>query len=133
MTTTMTAAAATDAVLPAVEVLDEAIIADFEEALGADVIADLLVKFADNLASYRDQLTAAADAADMPAVRKIAHAMKGLCMQFGAKAAAESARGIELGAATPAEVHSRGPALSAAVAATLTALAERKRRGAGRP
>ena len=68
---------------------------ELAEMVGADVLAPMLDTFCENMLKYRDDLSAALAAGDEAKVKRAAHALKGLCAQFGAERTSVLAKSIE--------------------------------------
>lgn len=117
--------------LKAAAVLDESALSVLTDALGEAAFAPLLDTFKANMSKYRDDLQTAAAADDLKQAKRTAHALKGLCAQFGAQRASGFGRFIEIDAASIADVRNVMPALVETVTATEQALAARRAGGAG--
>lgn len=109
-----------------VEVIDEAAVALLVDSLGNDVFAPMIDSFLANMQQYRADLQAAVAAGDLKKSKRVAHALKGLCAQFGAPRAAGLARFIEDQAKSLAEIEPMLPDVEAAVAATSVTFAARR-------
>ncbi len=110
---------------PVSEVLDEGIIGGLLEALGEEALAPMITTFRSNMAQYRDELAAAVKAGDLRQAKRTAHALKGLCAQFGAPRASSIAKAIEADAGSLDEIAPLLAQVAAAVTDTERALAER--------
>ena len=75
--------------------LDPAALASLREDIGAEDLLIMLGKFRKNLAEYGAQLSEIIEAEDLQMVRRTAHGLKGLCMQFGAMRVGALARKME--------------------------------------
>ena len=105
--------------------LDNAMIDSLVNALGMDVFAPMITTFRNNMAQYRDDLAAAVKAGDLRKVKRTAHALKGLCAQFGAPHASSLAKFIEVESKSLDEVEPMLAQIAAAVVDTEQALAKR--------
>jgi len=76
-------------------VFDRSALSEMEAALGPGTLAELMEKSRANLNQYRVDISAAAGSSDAAKVRRLAHAIKGLCLQFGAVRAAKLAMELE--------------------------------------
>lgn len=108
--------------------LDEGAVGMLAGALGEDTLAPMLQTFGQNMIKYRDELGAAVTAADLKQAKRIAHALKGLCAQFGAQRASLLAAFIEVDAKNLADVAPLLPDLAQAITRAKQALAARKPR-----
>jgi CheY-like chemotaxis protein/HPt (histidine-containing phosphotransfer) domain-containing protein len=77
------------------ELLDESALAVLADSLGNDILASMFDSFIENMGQYRIDLRAAASSGDLKKTKRVAHALKGLCAQFGAPRVAGLARYIE--------------------------------------
>ncbi|MBL8643044.1 MAG: PAS domain S-box protein [Rhodospirillaceae bacterium] len=75
--------------------LDETALNDIAAAVGAEKLKMLLGTFVDNLKRYETDLDQAFAAGDLKALKRVAHAMRGLGAQFGAVGVAKLTRHIE--------------------------------------
>jgi signal transduction histidine kinase/FixJ family two-component response regulator/HPt (histidine-containing phosphotransfer) domain-containing protein len=114
-------------VAPANEICDEALLKGLEEALGAEVMAAAIATFQDNISDYIVKLDAALAAGDLPAARKIGHAIKGTSLQFGALEVGRLGADVELKTASFEEVRRAAAEMPAAFARFNDALASRAR------
>jgi len=73
-----------DVTVPAEGLLDEKMLSDLENAVGAEEVARMLVTMRENLDAYHFCLKQAVAAQDLPAARKVGHGFKGTSYQFGA-------------------------------------------------
>jgi signal transduction histidine kinase/DNA-binding response OmpR family regulator len=89
------AVASTDSERAAHAILDEGTLADLSRALGPAVLASLIEKSCANFTQYRIEVIAAANRNDAPEIKRLAHAVKGLSLQFGAVRAAAVAVALE--------------------------------------
>ncbi|MBX7200026.1 MAG: GAF domain-containing protein, partial [Rhodospirillaceae bacterium] len=110
---------------PQPKVLDDAMIKSLVDALGEEVFAPMIVTFRTNMAQYRDDLAAAVKAGDLSTAKRTAHALKGLCAQFGAPHASSLAKFIEVESKSLDEIEPMLAQVAAAVTATEQALTER--------
>ncbi|MGE3475223.1 MAG: ATP-binding protein [Rhodospirillaceae bacterium] len=104
---------------------DEPLFRDLEDALGADVMNAAILTFQDNISDYIVKLEVALAAGDIPAARKIGHAIKGASLQFGALEVGRLGAGIELKTATVADMGYNASQIPAAFARFNAALARR--------
>ena len=109
-------------------ILDEEAILTLSSALGEDVLAPMLITFDANMIKYRDDLSAAVHEGNLTQAKRTAHALKGLCAQFGAMRVSELAKFIEVEAHNLRGVEPVLPALADAIAATREALTARQKR-----
>jgi signal transduction histidine kinase/DNA-binding NarL/FixJ family response regulator/HPt (histidine-containing phosphotransfer) domain-containing protein len=65
-------------------VLDDLSLTELGDAVGHDVLATMLATFPDSMQKYRDELIKVAKAGNRKGIKSTAHALKGLCAQFGA-------------------------------------------------
>jgi HPt (histidine-containing phosphotransfer) domain-containing protein len=112
-------------------ILDEAALGTLADALGEDVLAPMLETFKVNMAKYCGDLNVAADADDFKQAKRTAHALKGLCAQFGAVRASRLAKFIETEAEGLDDVRPILPLVAEAIAAADKALAARRAKIAG--
>lgn len=75
------------------------------QALEPTLVGSMLVKFADGLEEARPSLQRALEEGDLTGASKLAHGLKGMCLNFGADTLADSAFSAEqkLGSGTPLE------------------------------
>ncbi len=106
-------------------ILDEVALKGLSDALGDTVLSTMLLSFNGNMLKYRDDLLAAVADGDLKQAKRTAHALKGLCAQFGAMRASDLAKIIEVDATTLDEVRPIMPDLIECVAATEKALVAR--------
>jgi len=107
-------------------VLDEKALGNLADALGEPLLAPMLLTFAANMLGYQKDLAAAIGAADLKQAKRTAHALKGLCAQFGAVRASAMAKFIEVDAGALAEIEPILPALANTIRETEKALAARR-------
>ncbi len=122
-------ASASEAAKPeptAFDSIDEAALSILEESLGRDILAPMIGSFMENMRHYGDELGAAASANDLQKAKRVAHALKGLCAQFGAPRVSELARQIEYQAKAAAEIRSLLPDIEIAIAETSAAFTARQ-------
>jgi PAS domain S-box-containing protein len=110
-------------VLP--RVLDEEMISSLIEALGEDVFTPMITTFRNNMVQYRDDLAAAVAAGDLRKAKRTAHALKGLCAQFGAPRVSSLAQFIEVDSQSLDEIAPMLGQVAEAVGATEQALSAR--------
>ena len=67
-----------------------------EHDIGVEEVRRIMLLFRETLNNYRDQISTNLAARDLSQVKRTAHGLKGLCMQFGATHAIELARLLEL-------------------------------------
>lgn len=65
-------------------VMNMQVVDDLESALGKEVVDPMLTGFAESLAGHVDTFETAIETDDLAMLKKKAHAVKGLCKQFGA-------------------------------------------------
>lgn len=110
----------------AAPVLDADTLGALADALSEEILAPMLLTFSTNMHKYLDDLTTAMSAGDLKQARRIAHALKGLCAQFGAVRASALAKFIEMDAASLSDVSLVLPGLAETIAATEKALTARR-------
>ena len=93
-------------------VLDDTLLAELGDAVGHDVLATMLATFQKNMLQYRDELVKVDDAGDLKGIKNTAHALKGLCAQFGAVHASKVAATFERPEATLEDIRSELPELT---------------------
>ncbi len=108
--------------------LDESALGALADALGEDVLAPMLNTFSANMQKYQTDLAKAAAAGDLKQAKRTAHALKGLCAQFGAWRASNMAKFIEMDAGAVADITPLLPGLGDTITATERALADRQAR-----
>ena len=106
-------------------ILDEIALKGLSDVLGESVLSTMLVSFNGNMIKYRDDLSAAVAGGDLKQAKRTAHALKGLCAQFGAMRASDLAKIIEVDAASLDDVRPVLPDLMECLADTEKALAAR--------
>jgi HPt (histidine-containing phosphotransfer) domain-containing protein len=106
-------------------VLDEVMLKSLVDALGEEIFAPMVTTFRNNMIQYRDDLKDAVAAGDLKKAKRTAHALKGLCAQFGAPRASSAAKVIEVDSKSLADVAPMLSEVAEAVAATEQALATR--------
>jgi len=106
-------------------ILDEIALKGLSDVLGEPVLANMLISFTGNMLKYRDDLSAAVADGDLKQVKRTAHALKGLCAQFGAMRASDLAKVIEVDVASLDEVRPVIPDLMECLADTEKALVAR--------
>lgn len=89
---------------PDAGLIDEAALALLAESLREDVLALMLDIFIRNVVQYGADIHAAAASGDLKGTKQIAHALKGVCAQFGAPRLAGLAEFVEDRAEDMAEV-----------------------------
>lgn len=108
-------------------ILDQEIFDSLRDAVGAEAFTGIVISFAGNLLECKRKVLAAIDANDAAQVRGAAHALKGLCAQFGAQQVAGIAADLERGVTDPLSV---GSQLSEAFAVLESVLAARMKAAA---
>ena len=111
-------------------VFDEAALTMLAGALGEPALLSMLVTFGRNMRKYQSDLTMAVTAGDLRRAKNTAHALKGVCAQFGAPRASGLAAFIEREATSLDDLHAILPRLNDIIAATEQALAARRARAA---
>ena len=106
-------------------ILDEIALKGLSDVLGESVLSTMLVSFNGNMIKYRDDLSAAVAGGDLKQAKRTAHALKGLCAQFGAMRASDLAKIIEVDATSLDDVRPVLPDLMECLADTEKALAAR--------
>ncbi len=110
------------------QIIDETLVASLEHDLGAVAVAPMLKSFVNNMSRYGEELGSAARNGDMKTSKRIAHALKGLCAQFGAPRVSYWAWRIEIRAVTLQDILTLLSEVEAAIQKTREAFAERGRR-----
>jgi response regulator RpfG family c-di-GMP phosphodiesterase len=118
--------AAPVAAAPGGDLVDDAALKVLADSLGNDILASMFDSFLENMGQYRTDLKAAASSGDLKKTKRVAHALKGLCAQFGAPRVAGLARFVEDHASDLAEVLPLLGEVDDMVAATSVAFAARK-------
>lgn len=80
-------------------ILDRDAISALGEDMGSQELQSLLRAFGRNIEEYRQTIFNAVEHAEVDRVKRAAHTLQGLCMQFGAVRLAALARSVEVGAA----------------------------------
>jgi len=106
-------------------VLDETMLSSLAGGVGRDAFRELMSTFAKNITTYHAEITAAVDAGDLRAARRTAHALKGLCLQFGAPRVARLAAHIDDETRGADGIRATLPILGEAIAALEQALSAR--------
>jgi PAS domain S-box-containing protein len=109
----------------AVPLIDTALLDELEESLGRDTLRAMIPSFIDSARTYLADIEAAAAKKNARQVRRAAHALKGLCAQFGAAAVAAQADSLEDPNTKPEQIVGKVPELSRTIAATLALVRER--------
>ena len=81
--------------LPTEDLINEAMLTELREAVGATTLNRILRTFDSGIADYGQTLEAAINAKELSNVRSIAHALKGTSYQFGATRLGNFAKDIE--------------------------------------
>ena len=76
--------------------IDRSVLAELEEATGADFLAELIQTFLEEAPGMFDDLTRAAAAGDTDGFRRAAHSIKSNANTFGATALGAGARALEM-------------------------------------
>jgi len=108
------------------DIVDDAALTALANDLGNEILATMLDSFTVNMLQYREDLRTAATSGDLKRAKRVAHALKGLCAQFGAPRASSLAKFIEDQAKEMADVLPLLSDVDAAIAATETAFAARR-------
>jgi PAS domain S-box-containing protein len=108
------------------DLVDDDALAVLADSLGNDILASMFDSFLENMGKYRTDLQVAASSGDLKKTKRVAHALKGLCAQFGAPRVAGLARFIEDRASDLAEVLPLLSELEDTVSATSVAFIARK-------
>ncbi|TAK98796.1 MAG: PAS domain S-box protein [Rhodospirillaceae bacterium] len=103
-------------------VLDTAALTELRNVLGADALETMIERFLDNSEKYRADVETHVKARKLREAKRSAHALKGLCAQFGAIEVAEIAKSIEERATTIDEIATLLPQLANSAAETRAAL-----------
>jgi HPt (histidine-containing phosphotransfer) domain-containing protein len=107
------------------DLVNEAALSILEDSLGRDVFAPMISNFMENMLRYRDELRGAVSSGDLIEAKRVAHALKGLCAQFGAPRVSEGARLLEYQAKDAAEMRPLLLQVEAAIAETNAAFTAR--------
>ncbi len=113
----------------AASALDENALRMLVDVLGEDTLEPMLGTFSENMAKYLSELDTHVRGSDLKQAKRTAHALKGLCAQFGAQRASMLAKRIEMEAKCLKDVETLLPEVAAAIAATEEALVARRARG----
>ena len=108
------------------ELVDDAALAALGDALGNDILATMLASCAANISQYAHDLHVAVAAGDFEKSQRAAHALKGLCAQFGAPRVAALARFVENHLRSLDEILPLMPEIEETVAATTVAFTARR-------
>ncbi len=103
-------------------VLDNAHLAELADMVGREALAPMLDTFEKNMHQYSEDLSSALASQDSAKVRSAAHALKGLCAQFGAPQTSAMAADIEKKNSDLEYVESLLPTLTASVKGVEAAL-----------
>jgi HPt (histidine-containing phosphotransfer) domain-containing protein len=114
----VTAAAA----MPDEIMLDLAHIKELTDTLGADTLREMVPSFLESVGTYRDTIETAAKAGKLKEAQRAAHALKGLCAQFGAPSLSRLAASIETGTTSTDTIIEKIPKLSALAVTTSDAV-----------
>ena len=98
------------------KVFDEALFTELESALGSDVMRASVQTFRAGMLEYIEKLDGALRAGDTSVVRRLGHAIKGTCAQFGAAEVSRLGAAIEAKTATLDEMKQHAGAIAAAFA-----------------
>ncbi len=99
-----------------VKVFDETLFNELEAALGPDVMRASVQTFRAGMLEYIEKLDGALKAGDTSVVRRLGHAIKGTCAQFGAAEVSRLGAAIEAKTATLDEMKQHAAAIAAAFA-----------------
>jgi len=126
----LTKPAAAQNAVPATQaaILDEAALGTLADTLGENTLSNMLETFTANMLKYRDDLTVGLAAGDLTQVKRTAHALKGLCAQFGAPRVSGLAKFIEMDADSIGAAQAVMHDLADTIAATEQAFAARQAR-----
>ena len=108
------------------ELVDDAALAALGDALGNDILATMLASCAANISQYAHDLHVAVAAGYFEKSQRAAHALKGLCAQFGAPRVAALARFVENHLRSLDEILPLMPEIEETVAATTVAFTARR-------
>ena len=106
--------------------LDSAALEALENSIGADLLDDMLMSFAQNMNKYKTDIDGALSQNDLRAAKRTAHALKGLAAQFGAPRVRDLAKFVEIEAESIGEIEKVVPELRELIEATERALTDRK-------
>ena len=101
----------------AVVVLDESALSALSEDIGGAELGVLLGKFRKNLVEYGATLSRTVAAGDLATIKRTAHGLKGLCMQFGATRVGLIAKSMEQDDLTLPQIRDSLTALAEEIAA----------------
>ena len=76
--------------------IDTSVLESLAADIGADECDRILQMFKENLREYCGEMESEIASQDLPGAKRLAHGIKGLCLQFGATHSMEIARLIEL-------------------------------------
>ena len=97
------------------EIVSDKVLSELRTQVGDDVFQPLLEAFAEETQSYREQISAAVAGGDLPAAKRIAHALKGASESLGALQTGALAKAIEIDAKTIADAAAVLPKLVASI------------------
>lgn len=106
-------------------ILNERLIGDLVEAMGAEALAPFMRSFSASIARYRSDLLSACNTDNLKSAKRTAHALKGLASQLGADQLAAAAAFIEIEAASTEAVTTHMPTLTQAINDTMAEFAAR--------
>ena len=66
------------------KILDQTILSELSEMVGADALSSMLQMMRENIQEYKNRLLQSQTDGDFDSFQKAAHALKGLCLQYGA-------------------------------------------------
>ena len=107
------------------ELLDLNMIQELSDTLGRDTLVAMIPSFIESTTTYVADIEAAANANKLRDAKRAAHALKGLCAQFGANYVAAKAKVVEADTSSVEQITAFMPELGSALAATLQAIRER--------
>ncbi len=104
---------------PAPKLLDVSMLEELDESLGRETLVGMLPSFIESTATYLANIEAAVKDKKLRDVKRAAHALKGLCAQFGCSGIAVQAKVIEENSSTLDEVSGLIADLSRTITATV--------------
>lgn len=101
------------------KLLDVSMLEELDESLGRETLVGMLPSFIESTATYLANIEAAVKDKKLRDVKRAAHALKGLCAQFGCSGIAAQAKAIEENSSTLDEVSGLIADLSRTITATV--------------
>ena len=104
---------------PGSKLLDVKMLEELDESLGREILVSMMPSFIESIATYLANIETAVKEQKLREAKRAAHALKGLCSQFGASAVAAHAKTIEERSETLGEVSGLVLELSRTITATV--------------